>query len=336
MMREEKGWLPFWSVPAGSLLGIRLYISWLIPLLVPVFCLWFGLGPGALICAVLLLSAIIHELARVLAVNWCGEPPQSCLLWPVGGLSPSGSPNVRIVGALAGIGANLGICLLTAWPLVQNKIFWTALDPAELAKYPLLPDPATNAVYLLFAVNWALALINIVPLPPFAMGVVLEVLFEKIFGEENSRVWIRFSWVLAVFLILGGLILELSLVVALAAVAMLSLMTLSHSPRTYDAEPAETFLGYDFSEGYTSLNRSASQTESVTPSILERWRQKRQDQRRQREAALDLEVSEHLDRILAQVHAEGIDSLSYHDRKLLESASERFRSRGTSLPKPTE
>jgi hypothetical protein len=130
-------------------------------------------------------------------------------------------------------------------------------------------------------------------------------------------------------------VLDLSLVVALAAVSMLSLMTLSHSARSYETEPSETFLGYDFSEGYTSFDRSVSQTEPVAPSILERWREKRQNQRLQREAALDLEVSENLDRILAQVHEHGIDSLSYHDRKLLDCASERFRSR-SSMPKTTE
>jgi len=116
---------------------------------------------------------------------------------------------------------------------------------------------------------------------------------------------------------------------------MLSLMTLSQSARSYEAEPTETFLGYDFSEGYTSLDRSVSQNEPVAPSILERWRQKRQDQRLKREAALDQEVAENLDRILAQVHEHGIDSLSYHDRKILDSASERFRSR-SSMPKTTE
>lgn len=336
-MREEKGWLPFWSVPAGSLLGIRIYISSLIPLLIPVLCLWFGLRLGISISAVLLFAALIHEFTRVLVVNWCGAPPESSLLWPVGSLSPSGPSKVRIVGALAGISANLGVCLLTACPLVRNETIWTALDPVLLADFELGSDAGMNVVYLLFAVNWTVALINLLPLPPFAMGVVFEVLAEKLFGEESGRfVWIRFSWCLATFLILGGLVLDLSLVVALVAVAMLALMMLSQSARSFDAEPAETFLGYDFSEGYTSLNRSLSQSEPITPSILERWRQKRQDQRRKREAALDLEVSEHLDRILAQVHAEGIDSLSYHDRKLLDNASERFRSRSSSIPKPTE
>jgi hypothetical protein len=335
MMREEKGWLPFWSLPTGSLLGIRLSISLLFPLLVPVLCLWFGLRLGALVSGILLLAATLHEFARVLAVNWCGQPPESCVLWPAGGLSPSGSARVRIVGALAGVSANLTVCLATLWPLIRTQAIWRALDPVLLSEYQLGPDAGMNAVYLLFAINWTLVLINLLLLPPFAMGVVFEALSEKIFGEPYSRVWMRFSWCLAAFLLLGGLVLDLSLVVALAAVSMLSLMTLSQSAHSYDPEPTETFLGYDFSEGYTSLDRSVSQTEPVTPSILERWRKKRQDQRLKREAALDHEVSENLDRILAQVHEHGIDSLSSHDRKLLDRASQRFRSR-SSVPKTTE
>lgn len=337
MMREEKGWLPFWSVPVGSILGIRTSISLLFPLIVPVLCLWFGLKLGASISAMLLLAAIVHEFARVLAVNWCGAPPESCVLWPAGGLSPSGNARVRIVGAFAGVGANLALCLVSVWPLVHNNSIWRALDPVLLSEFELGPDGGMNAVYLLFAINWTLVLINLLPLPPFAMGVAFEALAEKILGEESGRfVWMRFSWCLAVFLILGGLVLDLSLVVALVAVAMLSLMTLSQAARAYETEPTETFLGYDFSEGYTSLDRSTPQTDPVTPSILERWRKKREHLRLKREAALDLEVSENLDRILAQVHENGIESLSHHDRKLLDCASQRFRSRSSSVPKTTE
>jgi len=334
MMRDDRGSLPFWSIPITSLLGIRFQINLLFVLLLPVLCLWFGLRLGCSLSAILFLSAAIHESARIALCNWFGEPPTQSILWPAGGLTTASRPRTRVLGAIAGMSANLLICLLTAYPLYQSGRIWTALEPLLLDEFQLGKDPGQNIVYLLFAINWTLTLVNLLPLAPLAMGIIFKELANRLFNEENGEIiWLRTSWCLATLLLVTGLTLEVPMVVAIAAVSMLTLMMHSRVESRFEPEQKETFLGYDFSEGYTSLNRSQPSTESS--SLMQRWREKREEQRRLRDAELDLEVSENLDRILTQVHDHGMESLSQNDQKILKCASERFRTR-EALPKSSE
>ncbi|MBD3674672.1 MAG: M50 family metallopeptidase [Planctomycetaceae bacterium] len=306
----------------------------LLPLLIPVLCFWFGWRLGCSLSAVLCLSVLVHELSRLLLANASGEPPELSVLWPAGSLSTADSSRTRVVGAIAGLLSHLVICLMTSVPFYQSGQLRVALDPRNLEAFELGPEPLGNIVYLLFVVNWTLMVVNLLPFPPLAMGLVFKELAEKKLGKDaGAMIWLRGCWCLTTLLFLGGLALEVTLAVAIAALGMLSLMVRSRNATTFESEPRETFLGYDFSEGYTSLNRS-HQSEKPT-SLLQRWRAKREEIRRTREAELDLEVSENLDRILAQVHETGIDSLSSYDRKLLDSASERFRTRGA-LPGSSE
>jgi hypothetical protein len=331
MMRDNRGSLPFWSIPISSVLGIRIQINLLFFLLPPALCLWFGLRLGCSISALLFFSAVIHECARIIVCNWHGEPPTQSILWPAGGLMTASRPRTRVLGAIAGMTANLLICLLTAYPLYQSGRLGTALDPMLLDEFQLGQSPGTNIIYLLFAINWTLTLVNLLPLLPMTSGILFKELAHKIFNEDNGEIiWLRSSWCLATILLLTGLTLELTMVVAIASVSMLAIMMQSQVVTRFEPEPKETFLGYDFSEGYTSLNRDSAPPKPE--SLVQRWKDKREEQRRIREAELDLEVSENLDRILAQVHEDGMDSLNQNDRKLLKRASERFRTRET-LPK---
>jgi hypothetical protein len=95
----------------------------------------------------------------------------------------------------------------------------------------------------------------------------------------------------------------------------------------------EPVFGYDFSQGYTSLERSLSSREdgphtaSVDETGLSRWwarrREAREMQRRQQEA----EDEKHVDEILSRLHEHGMQSLSREDRELLQRVSQRYRSR---------
>lgn len=334
MMRDDRDWLPFQSFPIGSVLGIRIQINLLLPFIIPVLCLWFGWRLGCSLSALVCLSVLIHESARVVLANASGRPPDRAVLWPAGSLSTSESPRTQVVGAIAGLMSHLVICLVTAVPFYLSGEIWSALDPRQLQNFQLGPKPFHNFMYLFLVVNWTMLLVNLLPLPPMSMGIVFKELAKSLFGKDNGKViWMRGSWCLATLLLFVGLVFQWTLVVALAGISMLCLMMLSHQTTSFESEPTETFLGYDFSEGYTSLNRS-HQSEEPT-SLIQRWRAKREETRRIREAERDLEVSENLDRILAQVHESGIDSLSPYDRKLLDSASERFRTRGA-LPGSSE
>ena len=80
----------------------------------------------------------------------------------------------------------------------------------------------------------------------------------------------------------------------------------------------EAFLGYDFSEGYTSLERSGPKTSTKAHAgPLLRWWQHRRQLRAQRQREIDAFEDGRVDEILLQVHEAGIESLSSEDRALL-------------------
>ena len=89
----------------------------------------------------------------------------------------------------------------------------------------------------------------------------------------------------------------------------------------------DDFLGYDFSEGYSTFEQ-VTPTSTKTPSgpIVSWWdrrRRDREDRQRLQEAAEDGRVDE----ILSRVHEGGIDSLSAEERDILRRASLRYRNR---------
>jgi stage IV sporulation protein FB len=90
----------------------------------------------------------------------------------------------------------------------------------------------------------------------------------------------------------------------------------------------DSFMGYDFSQGYTSLERSNKSNPSAArrrQGWLERWRERRRVAKELR-ARLDAEQAQaQLDEILAKVHSNGISSLTDAERRQLNRASARLR-----------
>jgi hypothetical protein len=93
-------------------------------------------------------------------------------------------------------------------------------------------------------------------------------------------------------------------------------------------------MGYDFSEGYTSLNRAEfsdgeSQDEDSSFGILERWKSRRDDERAVRESEVREMDEQQLDIILEKLHTEGREALSDRELAILNRVSARLRQRNT-------
>ena len=98
----------------------------------------------------------------------------------------------------------------------------------------------------------------------------------------------------------------------------------------------DTFLGYDFSAGYTSLERDPSDDEpdgaepgpgTADDGLLTLWRRRRAARRAAAEAGRDAAAEADVDRLLAKISADGADSLTYAERRTLRKATARFRTR---------
>ena len=64
-------------------------------------------------------------------------------------------------------------------------------------------------------------------------------------------------------------------------------------------------FGYDFSEGYTSLENSAAKVRPYKESALRRWRRRRSELRRQRRMVREAAEERRMDEILDKLHREG-------------------------------
>ena len=97
----------------------------------------------------------------------------------------------------------------------------------------------------------------------------------------------------------------------------------------------EAFMGYDFSEGYTSLERSLNTDSAPTTTKIEptgpitNWIARRREERRKRKEQEEAAEDQQMDEILSRVHSGGISSLTRDERALLERISARLRSKST-------
>ncbi len=86
-------------------------------------------------------------------------------------------------------------------------------------------------------------------------------------------------------------------------------------------------FGYDFSEGYTSLESGAPKVRPYRESALKRWRRRRSELRRQRRIARDAAEERRMDEILEKLHREGRLALTDEENRFLVRVSARYRNR---------
>ena len=92
------------------------------------------------------------------------------------------------------------------------------------------------------------------------------------------------------------------------------------------SEADETVLGYDFSEGYTSLERSTEMPQA-TAGLLTRWIEQRRANRQRRLAEVEADEERRVDDVLARLNEVGMEALAAEERRLLERVSKRYRQR---------
>ena len=86
-------------------------------------------------------------------------------------------------------------------------------------------------------------------------------------------------------------------------------------------------FGYDFSEGYTSLESGAPKVRPYRESALKRWRRRRSELRRQRRTIREAAEEKRMDEILEKLHREGRSALTDEEHRFLVRVSTRYRNR---------
>ncbi len=295
------------------------------------------LAIAAVSLGVLFLSVVLHEFAHCYAAVRVGGRADEIVLGPFGGLVPPTvphEPHSELCAALAGPAVNLFLFLATL-PLllvvenVQVLGLLNPLRPTNLVEGP----PPVMLLKLTFWLNWVLVLVNLLPAFPFDGGRVLRALLWPVFGYRPAIVVVaRVAKVMAVALCVVAWLMHDafagSLVPAWLPLVLIALFLLFSAKqevaRLDRPEYGEELFGYDFSQGYTSLERDHDKPQ---PGPVRRWllrrRAEREQQRRERETAEEGRV----DDILMRLHTYGMQSLSADDQALLNRVSARYRNR---------
>jgi stage IV sporulation protein FB len=342
--------LASWSVSLGKWRGVHVRVHAFFFALA-VLALYFGtrhvshalLPYGVLLVGILFVSALLHELGHTLAAFRVGGHVDQIVLWPLGGLASPQVPREiqpELVTALAGPMVNLLICSLTA-----SLILGLDHDQELLGLlHPLSPHGMLGGRFwfvglkLTFWVNWVLVLVNVIPAFPLDGGRVLRALLRHWWLDQRMAgqvvTWAGYLSAI-LFCILAWTSWETGSVsnipdwAAFSCLAILLFFSSKHEmARLDESELEDELFNYDFSQGYTSLERHFDRpSRDNGPSTLRRWLAQRQEARQRKQKMIEEEEERRVDEILVRLHEGGMTGLSSKDRALLDRVSARYRNR---------
>ncbi|HVX10922.1 MAG TPA: site-2 protease family protein [Pirellulales bacterium] len=338
-MRDLLGW----NVPLGRWGGVQIRVH-VFFLLFALIALHFGstgsneklFWETAAVLAIFLSSVLAHEMGHCLAAWRVGGAVDQVVLWPLGGLTqinPSHDPQSEWLIAVAGPAVNVAVCLVTAPLLIVEKS-----NLAELFN-PLLPpvDPVgltwLNAAEWLFWTNWLLLLVNCLPALPFDAGRGVRALLWMQYEFRHGVVLAaRVAQLTALGLAVAAWMIHRSGDYSFAALPFLLVAVLlffgakQEIDRLYEAESDEALFGYDFSQGYTSLEKAAP-SRKAQASPVKKWLDDRRAKRLERRRKVEADEERRVDDVLVRLHQVGLHGLSEEERALLNRVSARYRNR---------
>jgi Zn-dependent protease len=353
-----------WSMPLGRLFGINIRVHILFPVVALGIILRAAWGKDgfvggtwqdvAMIVALLFFAVLLHEFGHCFAGRWMEGEAQDILIWPLGGLAyveVPHTPRANFVTAAGGPLVNLGLCLVVGVMLVMALGYHPPLNPVD---WPVRSDvdggmkmwpvggneaatvpfhgPGIAAIVLarFFWVNWILLLINVVLIGfPLDGGRMFQAALWRYFGYRQATLAAVFAGFLVMFVVgVAAIIFEWLLALCLAVFIYIACR---QEWIVLEQGSEDGPFGYDFSQGYTSLERDQVTAVPQQPrrkqNWWQRWRQKQNAKRLQREQEERVAEERRMDELLAKVQREGMGALSEEEKRFLKRVSDRYRNR---------
>ncbi len=349
---------PFaWSIPLGRMFGITVRVHVLFPIVALGLILRFALQepklyyPGTwidatLILALLFLSVLLHEFGHCFGARAVNGDAQEVLLWPLGGLAQLEVPNTpraNLITTLAGPGVNLILALgcLIALAFIDpslrpsfNPFYFPArelggkfiLSTWTGSEIAVSPYAFSAMLTRFFWVNYVLFLLNVVLIGfPLDGGRIFQCILWHYVGYRRATLAAVFAGFLTM------------LVVGLASIVWNELLPLCLAIFIYvsckqqyiilESDGEASLFGYDFSQGYTSLERDqpAAAPPRKRQSWWQRWWQRRQAKKMQKEEEQRIAEEQRLDELLDKVAREGMAALTDEERRFMKRVSDRYR-----------
>jgi Zn-dependent protease len=197
--------------------------------------------------------------------------------------------------ALRGMGFERG--LIPVWVVWAQRIFW---------------------------LNWLLFLFNLIPAYPLDGGQLLQSLVWARTDYRRGVVVASYTgFAFAIIFLIASIAANESLFLGLAL-----FMLYSASIKLMQLEAEEGPFGYDFSAGYTSLEKDDDEEPAPRPKrpgAFRRWWDARKARKVAREAEQRQREDERVDALLEKIARSGKGSLTEEERRFLERVSARRR-----------
>jgi stage IV sporulation protein FB len=346
---------PFtWSLPLGRLFGITVRVHVLF--FVFIIVMWLRkIGPDsqpgealAMLVLMLLLfvSVLFHEFGHCFAARHVDGEASEVLLWPLGGLARCEVPHsawAHFVTAAGGPLVNLLLCVLSGALLLGMK-FQPSFNPLPeqvwntnlvnietgyvhgsvwARKPPDLTLPTwIHLVAQFYWVNWFCFLLNVLLCGfPLDGGRMLQAILWPRFGYRSAmRIAIFIGFIVMFIAGAYALIKEELMVLCLAGAIYVAC---KQEWITLDMGGDESLFGYDFSQGYTSLERDQPlPPRKKRPNFVQRWMQRRAAKKLQRQQEQQEADERRMDELLDKIAREGMQALSDEENRFLKRVAE--------------
>ncbi|MBX9678059.1 MAG: site-2 protease family protein [Gemmataceae bacterium] len=345
---------PFsWSLPLGQLFGIAVRMHVLLPVVMVGMVLRFAISkdfestPGiwidvSLLMGLLFVSVLLHELGHCFAARSVEGDAREILLWPLGGLAYVDVPNTpraHLWTALGGPLVNIALCIVSALLLgfategyrpptwFEFPTRWSPLIPWGTASSGM--TWWTLGLAQVFWINWFLALLNLflVAWPLDGARILQAILWPRMGYRSSMAMSIRVGFVFVFIVLLYAVVKNESIALGLA---LFIYMSCKQEYIALETGGEESLFGYDFSQGYTSLEKDAAstiETKKKKQGFIQRWLKKRRLAKMQRDKEQQEAEELRMDELLEKINRFGKNSLTDEETRFLKRVSDRYKNR---------
>jgi Zn-dependent protease len=348
---------PFpWSIPLpGRLFGITIRIHFFYPIVALGMVIratrWEGLPYAWLdvliLTGLLLIIVLLHELGHCFAARSVDGDAHEVLIWPLGGLASVDvphTPRANFITAAGGPAVNLVLCVICivllaftcSMPLqppwspwwvpirILGAVFLNTWDGQTVPVLDTWPVFLARFFYL----NWFLFWLNVLLVGfPLDGGRMLQCILWRYMGYTQATRFVCYTGFI-VMIFVGILAIYMNELLT-ACLAYFIYSACRNQLIMLETGGEEGVFGYDFSQGYTSLERDQEGV-TVRPrrvSWWKRWLQARAAKKMQREMERRESEERRLDELLGKVQREGINALTDEERRFMKRVSDRYRNR---------
>lgn len=177
-----------------------------------------------------------------------------------------------------------------------------------------------------FWLSGLLLLFNLIPAYPLDGGQIMQgLIWARSDYRQGITVAAYSGYIVGVLFFIAAIAVNESLLLGLGLFMLYSSWSKLNGP-----ESEEGLFGYDFSAGYTSLERENRDEPSRRPkreNLFQRWLRARVARRLQREIEARRIEDERMDQLLEKIARYGKASLTDEERRFMERVSERYKNR---------